>query len=128
MGPERKLYQKVKKNISDISWIRLENSSLHGTPDLLGYNTSGTFFTLKLKIKKKKKKKPFPPQNFFFLKTPLHFFFFFWNQKKSPLNFSFFVKGPFFPPFPELVACGLELEPLCLTLDACGLFLQELGA
>ena len=52
MGPERKLYQKIKKNISDISWIRLENSSLHGTPDLLGYNTSGTFFTLELKVTK----------------------------------------------------------------------------
>ena len=55
MGPERKLYQKVKKNISDISWIRLENSSLHGTPDLLGYNTSGTFFTLELKVTKSNK-------------------------------------------------------------------------
>jgi hypothetical protein len=38
MGPERKLYQKVKNNFKDISLIRLENNSLHGTPDLLGYN------------------------------------------------------------------------------------------
>ena len=28
----------------------------------------------------------------------------------------------------ELVACGLELEPLCLELEACGLYLAELGA
>jgi hypothetical protein len=28
----------------------------------------------------------------------------------------------------ELVACGLELEPLCLGLDACRLKLHKLGA
>ena len=33
MGPERKLYQKIKKNITSISWIRLENLSSSGTPD-----------------------------------------------------------------------------------------------
>ena len=37
MGPERKLYQKIKKSFHlNISLIRLENNSLHGTPDLLG--------------------------------------------------------------------------------------------
>ena len=36
MGPERKLYQKIKKNFTNISLIRLENLSLSGTPDLLG--------------------------------------------------------------------------------------------
>ena len=28
----------------------------------------------------------------------------------------------------DLVACGLKLEPLRLGLEACGLFLSELGA
>jgi hypothetical protein len=28
----------------------------------------------------------------------------------------------------ELAACGLELEPLCLGLDACCLRFEELGA
>ena len=42
MGPERKLYQKIKKNITSISWIRLENLALPAL-DLLGYNNSGTF-------------------------------------------------------------------------------------
>ena len=50
MAPERKLYQKLKKNITSISWIRLENLSLSGTPDLLGYNNSGTFFTIELNL------------------------------------------------------------------------------
>ena len=30
MGPERKFYEEVKKSIPSISWIRLENNSLHG--------------------------------------------------------------------------------------------------
>ena len=55
MGPERKLYQKIKKNIKSISWIRLENLSSSGTPDLLGYNNSGTFFTVELKVVKSNK-------------------------------------------------------------------------
>ena len=47
---DNKLYAKVKKTIKDISWIRLENNSLLGTPDLLGYNNSGHFFTVELKV------------------------------------------------------------------------------
>ena len=50
MGPEAKLYQKLRKNSKGISWIRLENLSSLGTPDLLGYNASGTFFTVELKV------------------------------------------------------------------------------
>ena len=50
MKPERKLYAKIKKSIPKISWIRLENLSLSGTPDLLGYNHNCNFFTLELKV------------------------------------------------------------------------------
>jgi Holliday junction resolvase len=57
MGPERKLYQKVKKAFGNFSLIRLENNSLHGTPDLLGYNNSGHFFTIELKVTQGKKLK-----------------------------------------------------------------------
>jgi len=50
MGPEAKLYQKLRKKSSGIIWTRLENISLLGTPDILGYNDSGTFFTVELKV------------------------------------------------------------------------------
>ena len=46
MGPERKLYKKLKLQTPKIIWNRLENISLSGTPDLLGYNNSGHFFTV----------------------------------------------------------------------------------
>jgi Holliday junction resolvase len=62
VGPERKLYQKLRQKIPNISWIRLENNSLHGTPDLLAYNNNGHFFTLELKVTKSNKVK-FPPRS-----------------------------------------------------------------
>ena len=52
MRPERKLYQDLKKNTSQIIWNRIENLSLIGMPDVLGYNNSGHFFTVELKVAK----------------------------------------------------------------------------
>ena len=40
----------LKENIRKISWNRLENRSLLGTPDLLAYAPSEHFFTLELKV------------------------------------------------------------------------------
>ena len=74
MGPERKLYQKIKKNITSISWIRLENLSSSGTPDLLGYNTSGHFFTIELKVTKSNKVRFSPHQIAFHVKHPKNSF------------------------------------------------------
>ena len=52
MGPEAKFYQQIKRNFKQFSLIRLENSSLLGTPDLLVCNNSGHFFTIELKVTK----------------------------------------------------------------------------
>ena len=52
MGSEAKLYKKLKQNTTSIIWTRLENLSLLGTPDVLGYITSGKFFTVELKVSK----------------------------------------------------------------------------
>jgi len=50
VAPERKLYQDLKKNTCSIIWNRVENLSLLGMPDLLGYNNSRHFFTVELKV------------------------------------------------------------------------------
>ena len=68
MGPERKLWHELKRNTPQIKWTRLENTSLLGTPDLLGYNTSGTFFTVELKVTKSNKVR-FSPHQIAFHKT-----------------------------------------------------------
>ena len=122
MGPERKLYQKLRQKVSSISWIRLENNSLHGTPDLLAYNNNGHFFTVELKVTKSNKVKFSPHQISFHVKHPRNSFILVEHLGSGAVKL--------FPGSGILAldACGLALEPLCLTLDACGLFLQELGA
>ena len=53
VGPvitERQLWRKLKNESKRITWTRLENWALFGTPDLLGYTNSGNFFTLELKV------------------------------------------------------------------------------
>ena len=122
MKPERKLYAKIKKSIPQISWIRLENLSLSGTPDLLGYNDSGTFFTVELKVTKSNKIRFSPHQIAFHIKHPRNSFILVEHLGQRSVKL--------FPGsmIHELDACGLALEPLCLTLEACGSFFEELGA
>ena len=122
MAPERKLYQKVRKSLPQISWIRLENNSLHGTPDLLGYNNSGHFFTVELKVTRSNKVRLSPHQIAFHKKHPRNSFILVQHLGSGTVKL--------FPGSGVLAleACGLKLEPLCLGLDACGLLLQELGA
>ena len=122
MKPERKLYEKLKKSIPQISWIRLENLSLSGTPDLLGYNDSGTFFTVELKVTKSNKIRFSPHQIAFHIKHPRNSFILVEHlgQRSVKLFPGSGIKA--------LDAWGLKLEPLCLGLEACGSFFQELGA
>ncbi len=120
MAPERKLYQKIKKNINSISWIRLENLSLSGTPDLLGYNTSGNFFTVELKVTKSNKIKFSPHQISFHIKHPHNTFILVEHLGSGCLKL---FEGSMIH---ELVAFGFKLEPLCLGLDACRLKLETL--
>ncbi len=48
--PETKFWHELKRITPQITWTRLENSSVFGTPDLLGYNTNQHFFTVELKV------------------------------------------------------------------------------
>ena len=125
MGPERKLYQKVKKTFSDFSLIRLENNSLHGTPDLLVYNNSGHFFTIELKVTSGNKIKFSPHQIAFHVKHPHNTFIIAEALGPGTKKLIYMYSGS---QIMELDACGLTLEPLCLGLDACRLRLDALGA
>ena len=127
MGPERKLYQKIKKSFNNISLIRLENNSLHGTPDLLGYNNSGHFFTLELKVTKGNKVKFSPHQISFHVKHPRNSFIL--VEALDPRS-SKHVEYYLFPGsgILALEACGLKLEALATGLEACSLWLDALGA
>ena len=50
MRPESKFWHEVKKNITDISFTRLESWASAGVPDLLCYNKNNKFFTVELKV------------------------------------------------------------------------------
>ena len=129
MGPERKLYQKLKNFGTSISWNRLENNSLSGTPDLLGYNTFGHFFTVELKTTRGNKLKFSPHQIAFHVKHPHNTFII--AKALGPCSSKLVERNIYMyrgSRILELEACGLELEACCLGLEACYLFLSELGA
>ena len=122
MGPEAKFYREIKKSLPSISWIRLENLSLSGTPDLLGYNNSGHFFTVELKVTKGNKIKFSPHQIAFHIRHPNNPFICIEHLGSGCLKV---FRGS---RIKELFACGFKLDACALELDACRLFLQELGA
>ena len=62
MGPEAKLYKKIKKATPTISWNRIENLSIPGMPDALCYNKYNTFFTVEFKVTKSNKLRLSPHQ------------------------------------------------------------------
>jgi hypothetical protein len=120
LKPERKLYAKIKKFIPEISWIRLENLSLSGTPDLLGYNNSGHFFTIELKVTKGNKIRFSPHQIAFHIRHPNNTFICIEHLGLGCLKL---FRGS---RIKELVACGFKLDACALELDACRLLLEDL--
>jgi len=109
MAPERKLYQDLRKHLPQISWTRLENLSGLGTPDLLGYNTSGHFFTVELKVTKGKKVRLSPHQISFHVKHPKN---------------SFILIRPLGQRCLKLVPGNKVLELEAQGINACGLKLD----
>ena len=112
MGPERKLWHELKRNTPQIKWTRLENTSLLGTPDLLGYNNSGKFFTVELKVTKSNKVRFSPHQIAFHIRHPKNTFILVKSLGQSDLKLFEGTK------IMELVACGYKLEACSLGLEA----------
>jgi len=113
---ERQLWKKLKNESKRISWTRLENWALFGTPDLLGYSPSGNFFTLELKVTTPKK--PYlvrcsPHQISFHLKHP---------RNSYILVACALDQGVRLYPgekILQLVDSGTKLEPLACGLGSC---------
>ena len=124
--PETKFWHEIKtfvtKNNCTLSFTRLENSASWGTPDLLGYNSNGIFFTVELKVTKTNKVRFSPHQIAFHVKHPNNSFIL--VKTLTPVSVKLYQGKS----IRELVACGLELEACCLELEACIKNLQELGA
>jgi hypothetical protein len=121
VGPEQKLYKKLKDATPQIIWNRIENISLLGMPDLLGYNNSGTFFTVELKVTKGRKIRFSPHQIAWHVQHPKNSFILVQALGPRAVNRFQMFRGS---RIMELVACGLELDACCLGLEACGLELE----
>ena len=113
MGPEAKFYREIKKNFKELSLIRIENSSLLGTPDLLVCNTSGHFRTIEIKVTKGNKVRFSPHQIAFHVKHPDNTFIL---VKALSLNSIKLYEGKVIK---ELDAQGLRLEACSSGLEAC---------
>ena len=121
---ERQLWKKLKNESKRITWTRLENWALFGTPDLFGYAPSGNFFTVELKVTTPKKP--------YFLRFSSHQISFHIKHKKN--TYVLVACSPelgHFRLYPgsrirELADLGLKLEPLREGLKACALLLESL--
>ena len=120
---ERQLWNKLKNESKRISWTRLENWALFGTPDLLGYPPSGNFFTLELKVTTLKKVN--------FVRFSPHQISFHIKHKKNTFILVACALDQVVRLYPgsqilELVASGLKLEPLACGLGSCVSLLEGL--
>jgi len=125
VGAEQKLYKKLKEFTPQIIWNRVENISVVGMPDLLGYNTNGHFFTVELKVTKGKKLRFSPHQIAFHVTHPNNTFIIAETLGPRTRNRFQMYRGS---SIMELVPAGLELEACCLGLDAIRDCLYSLGA
>ena len=120
-GPEAKLYQKLRKASPNIIFNRIENISIPGMPDVLGYNKRKVFFTVELKVTRGNKLRFSPHQIAWHLQHPDNTFIL--AEALGPRSIKLY-RGSVIR---DLVACGLELEACCLGLEACCLQLEACG-
>ena len=119
---ETKFWHEIKKYTPNISWTRIENTSLLGTPDLLGYNKKGHFFTVELKVTRSNRLKFSPHQIAFHVRHPRNSFIL---TKTLVAGHVKLYEGK---KILLLVASGLELDACCEGLEACRLRLESVGA
>ena len=120
--PETKFWHELKRITPQITWTRLENSSVFGTPDLLGYNNNQHFFTVELKVTNRQKIRFSPHQIAFHKLHPKNSFILAKHLASRRLKL---YEGS---QILELVACGLKLDACSSGLEACSLKLYSLGA
>ena len=120
---ERQLWKKLKNESKRITWTRLENWALFGTPDLLGYAPSGNFFTVELKVT--------TVRNRNFVRFSPHQISFHIKHKKNTFilvacALDQLVRLYSGSQIRELVDSGIRLEPLACGLSSCVSLLEGL--
>ena len=119
MRLESRFYNELKGITPQIRWTRIENTSLLGTPDLLGYNANRFFFTVELKVANGNKVRLSPHQISFHVRHPVNTFILVKTKTTCHLYPGEQVK--------ELLARGCSLEPIAYGWKDVRLWLEDLG-
>ena len=124
MGPEAKLYQKIRRATPNIIYNRVENLSVQGMPDALCYNKRNQFFTVEFKIAKGDKVRLSPHQIAWHFNHPKNTFI--CIQTLGPRSEKLFhlVPGSLIE---ELAASSLKLETYRLELGAIAEKFDDVG-
>ncbi len=120
---ESQFWYYLKKNTPTIKWTRIENTSSLGTPDLLGYNSAGNFFTVELKCTS-----PTKPYLVHFSPHQISFHI---KHKKNTFIMVACALDQLVRLYPgsrilELVDSGIRLEPLACGLKSFARVLERL--
>jgi len=112
---EAQLWKYLKNKTPQITWVKIENTSHLGTPDLLGYNKNNTFFTVELKVTKRiNNKLSFSPHQLaFHIKHPQNTFILAMQLLDQSLKL---YEGN---QIELLVSSGLKLDARCEGLANC---------
>ena len=119
MKLESRFYNELKRITPQIRWTRLENTSVLGTPDLLGYNTNQHFFTIELKIANGSKVRLSPHQISFHIRHPKNTFILVKTKADCHLYSGNQVR--------ELFEKGLSVKPIVYGLRESCLHFENIG-
>ena len=119
MKLESRFYNELKRITPQIRWTRLENTSVLGTPDLLGYNTNQHFFTIELKIANGSKVRLSPHQISFHILHPKNAFILVKTKADCHLYSGNQVR--------ELFENGLLVKPIVYGLRETCLHFENIG-
>ena len=119
MKLESKFYNELKRITPQIRWTRIENTSVFGTPDLLGYNASSRFFTVELKIANGNKVSLSPHQISFHILHPKNAFILVKTKTDCHLYSGNQVR--------ELFEKGLSVKPIVRGLGESCLYFENIG-
>ena len=119
MKLESKFYNELKRITPQIRWTRLENTSVLGTPDVLGYNSHQYFFTVELKIANGSKVRLSPHQISFHILHPKNAFILVKTKADCHLYSGSQVR--------ELFEKGLSVKPIVRGLGESCLYFENIG-
>ena len=119
MKLESKFYNELKRITPQIRWTRLENTSVLGTPDLLGYNTNQHFFTVELKVANGNRVRLSPHQISFHIRHPKNTFILVKTKADCHLYSGNQVR--------ELFEKGLSVKPIVRGLRESCLYFENIG-